>query len=34
VAYDIDYIENWSLALDIRILLATVVVGFVHRNAY
>jgi exopolysaccharide biosynthesis polyprenyl glycosylphosphotransferase len=34
VAYDLDYIERWSLALDIRILLATAAVGFVHENAY
>jgi exopolysaccharide biosynthesis polyprenyl glycosylphosphotransferase len=34
VAYDLEYIENWSLALDVRILLATLAVGFVHKNAY
>ena len=34
VAYDIYYIENWSLLLDLRILLRTTVVGFLHKNAY
>ncbi len=34
VAYDIYYIENWSLLLDLRILCQTTVVGFLHRNAY
>ena len=34
VAYDIYYIENWSLLLDVRILLRTAVVGFLHKNAY
>ena len=34
VQYDLHYIENWSLAFDIRIILMTLLVGFVHRNAY
>jgi Undecaprenyl-phosphate glucose phosphotransferase len=34
VAHDIHYIENWSLGFDLWILLRTMVVGFVHRNAY
>jgi putative colanic acid biosynthesis UDP-glucose lipid carrier transferase len=33
VAYDLEYIENWSLALDARILLKTLLVGFVHPEA-
>ncbi|SEM45175.1 putative colanic acid biosysnthesis UDP-glucose lipid carrier transferase [Pseudoxanthomonas sp. GM95] len=31
---DLYYIENWSLALDIRIIFLTLFKGFVHRNAY
>jgi Undecaprenyl-phosphate glucose phosphotransferase len=34
VRYDLDYIENWSLLLDLRIILRTLVVGFSHPNAY
>jgi len=34
VAYDIYYIEQWSLLLDLQILLRTAVCGFVHENAY
>jgi Undecaprenyl-phosphate glucose phosphotransferase len=32
--HDLYYIENWSIGLDIRILLLTLVRGFVHENAY
>jgi Undecaprenyl-phosphate glucose phosphotransferase len=31
---DLYYIQNWSLWFDFRILLLTVVRGFIHRNAY
>lgn len=31
---DLYYIQNWSIAFDIRILLLTVVRGFIHKNAY
>jgi len=31
---DLYYIENWSLALDIKIIILTVINGFVHKNAY
>lgn len=31
---DLYYIENWSVMLDIKILLLTVVVGFINKNAY
>lgn len=31
---DLYYIENWSVMLDIKILLLTVVRGFVNKNAY
>lgn len=34
VQYDLYYIDNWSLSLDLKILLMTVFVGFVNRNAY
>jgi putative colanic acid biosynthesis UDP-glucose lipid carrier transferase len=33
IDYDLDYIERWSPALDLRILLRTLAVGFVHANA-
>ena len=34
VRYDLQYIENWSLRLDLRIILRTLLVGFSHPNAY
>jgi Undecaprenyl-phosphate glucose phosphotransferase len=34
VEHDIYYIQNWTLALDIRILLLTLWRGWLHRNAY
>ncbi|WP_277189696.1 undecaprenyl-phosphate glucose phosphotransferase [Caballeronia sp. BR00000012568055] len=34
VEADLYYLSNWSFALDIRIVFATIVRGFVHRNAY
>ncbi|WP_429349396.1 sugar transferase [Paraburkholderia sp. Clong3] len=34
VEYDLYYIKNWSFMLDVRIVLATIVKGFVSRNAY
>ena len=34
VKHDLHYIENWSLRFDVWILLRTLVVGFLHRNAY
>jgi len=34
VEHDIYYIQNWSLGLDVRILLMTLWRGFIHRNAY
>jgi putative colanic acid biosynthesis UDP-glucose lipid carrier transferase len=32
--YDLHYVANWSLRLDFKILLLTVVHGFRHRHAY
>ena len=34
IDYDLYYIENWSLSLDIKIILMTFVTGFVNKNAY
>jgi lipopolysaccharide/colanic/teichoic acid biosynthesis glycosyltransferase len=34
VEYDLFYIENWSLALDIKILLMTAIAVFRTKNAY
>jgi Undecaprenyl-phosphate glucose phosphotransferase len=34
VAYDLDYINHWSLWFDIRILLRTLVIAFGQRHAY
>ncbi len=34
IEYDLYYIENWSLGLDIKILFMTIFKGFVNKNAY
>ncbi|EKS9798734.1 MULTISPECIES: undecaprenyl-phosphate glucose phosphotransferase [Burkholderia] len=34
VEYDLYYLNNWSFSLDMRIVAATVLCGFTHRNAY
>lgn len=34
VEYDLYYIENWSLLLDVKILFLTLFRGFLNRNAY
>jgi len=34
VTHDLYYIENWSLGLDIKILLKTMLVGFFGKNAF
>ena len=33
IEHDLDYIENWSLGFDLRIVLRTFLVGFVHPEA-
>lgn len=34
IDYDLYYVENWTLLLDIKILFMTIGVGFVNKNAY
>lgn len=34
VKFDLDYIRNWSLLFDIKIILNTLIKGFVNKNAY
>jgi putative colanic acid biosysnthesis UDP-glucose lipid carrier transferase len=34
VKYDIDYVENWSLFFDLKILAMTFVICLTGRNAY
>ena len=34
IEYDLYYIENWSMWLDIRIIFRTFFVGFINKNAY
>jgi len=34
IEYDLYYIENWSLLLDLKILIRTALGGFLSRNAY
>ena len=34
IEHDLYYIENWTFGLDIKIILLTVVKGFINKNAY
>lgn len=34
IEYDLYYIENWSLAFDLKIIFLTIFRGFVNKNAY
>ncbi|MBD5460123.1 MAG: undecaprenyl-phosphate glucose phosphotransferase [Lachnospiraceae bacterium] len=34
VEYDLYYIENWTLALDLKIIFLTFFTGFINKNAY
>lgn len=34
IQYDLWYIENWTLGLDIKILILTLFKGFINKNAY
>jgi len=34
IEYDLYYIQNWSISLDVKIMFMTVWSGFVSKNAY
>ncbi|MFI3236968.1 MAG: undecaprenyl-phosphate glucose phosphotransferase [Lachnospiraceae bacterium] len=34
IDYDIYYIENWTMGLDLKILITTIFKGFINKNAY
>ncbi len=34
IHYDLQYIQSWSLGLDLKIILLTIFKGFTHKNAY
>ena len=34
IDYDLDYLRNWSLSLDLQIILKTILVVFKDQSAY
>ena len=34
INYDLDYLRNWSLSLDLQIILKTILVVFKDQSAY
>ena len=34
IEYDLFYIENWTMSMDIKIMFLTLFKGFVNKNAY
>ena len=34
IQYDLHYIDNWSIWFDLKIILVTIIKGFIHKNAY
>jgi putative colanic acid biosynthesis UDP-glucose lipid carrier transferase len=34
IEFDLEYIQNWSLALDLKIVFLTIFKGFINKNAY
>ena len=34
IEYDIFYIENWTMGLDVKIMFLTIFKGFINKNAY
>jgi lipopolysaccharide/colanic/teichoic acid biosynthesis glycosyltransferase len=34
IEHDLKYIEEWSLLLDLSVLFRTLLVGFIHPQAY
>lgn len=34
IEYDLFYIENWTMAFDIKIMFLTIFKGFINKNAY
>jgi putative colanic acid biosynthesis UDP-glucose lipid carrier transferase len=34
IEFDLDYIRNWSLGFDLKIVISTVFKGFIDKSAY